>query len=87
MGTSPPSFDIPNLLPPSIENIAKGTRMIQDCYGRCDGQRLTGLRSGMCKAGFAGDDAPRAVFRESHMGICIRQRCWTLCNSVADDHF
>lgn len=22
-------------------------------------------RSGMCKAGFAGDDAPRAVFRES----------------------
>ena len=23
----------------------------------------------MCKAGFAGDDAPRAVFRESHPGI------------------
>lgn len=23
------------------------------------------VRSGMCKAGFAGDDAPRAVFRES----------------------
>ena len=22
----------------------------------------------MCKAGFAGDDAPRAVFRESHPG-------------------
>lgn len=24
--------------------------------------------SGMCKAGFAGDDAPRAVFRESQPG-------------------
>lgn len=24
-------------------------------------------RSGMCKAGFAGDDAPRAVFRESSL--------------------
>lgn len=23
-----------------------------------------GPRSGMCKAGFAGDDAPRAVFRK-----------------------
>lgn len=23
----------------------------------------------MCKAGFAGDDAPRAVFRESHLGV------------------
>lgn len=23
----------------------------------------------MCKAGFAGDDAPRAVFRESHPGV------------------
>lgn len=23
----------------------------------------------MCKAGFAGDDAPRAVFRESHPGL------------------
>ena len=26
---------------------------------------LTLNRSGMCKAGFAGDDAPRAVFRKS----------------------
>ena len=25
--------------------------------------------SGMCKAGFAGDDAPRAVFRESHPDV------------------
>lgn len=25
-------------------------------------------RSGMCKAGFAGDDAPRAVFRKSRLG-------------------
>jgi len=29
-------------------------------------RKLTFLsRSGMCKAGFAGDDAPRAVFRKS----------------------
>lgn len=24
----------------------------------------------MCKAGFAGDDAPRAVFRKSHHPFC-----------------
>ena len=32
---------------------------------RRDGQSLTDDSSGMCKAGFAGDDAPRAVFRKS----------------------
>jgi actin beta/gamma 1 len=35
--------------------------------------------SGMCKAGFAGDDAPRAVFpsivgRPKHPGIMVRLR-------------
>lgn len=34
--------------------------------------------SGMCKAGFAGDDAPRAVFpsivgRPRHQGVMVRQ--------------
>jgi hypothetical protein len=29
-----------------------------------NGFKLMKYRSGMCKAGFAGDDAPRAVFRE-----------------------
>ena len=27
--------------------------------------------SGMCKAGFAGDDAPRAVFRKSHFSTFL----------------
>jgi len=42
--------------------------------------------SGMCKAGFAGDDAPRAVFpsivgRPKHPGIMVRQRagCFASC--------
>jgi len=30
-----------------------------------------GYSSGMCKAGFAGDDAPRAVFRKSTQPILI----------------
>ena len=39
--------------------------------------------SGMCKAGFAGDDAPRAVFpsivgRPKHPGIMVRARARTL---------
>lgn len=29
-------------------------------------------RSGMCKAGFAGDDAPRAVFRESSSAFPLK---------------
>ena len=36
------------------------------------------LSSGMCKAGFAGDDAPRAVFRKSpFISSYVRQRCET----------
>lgn len=30
------------------------------------------VRSGMCKAGFAGDDAPRAVFRESSSAFHLK---------------
>lgn len=30
------------------------------------------VRSGMCKAGFAGDDAPRAVFRESSSAFPLK---------------
>ena len=28
--------------------------------------------SGMCKAGFAGDDAPRAVFRKSFLNLELK---------------
>ena len=39
--------------------------------------------SGMCKAGFAGDDAPRAVFpsivgRPRHKGVMVCARRFTL---------
>jgi len=43
-----------------------------------DGYELTIDSSGMCKAGFAGDDAPRAVFRKSSPSpaslICVAQQ-------------
>jgi len=37
--------------------------------------------SGMCKAGFAGDDAPRAVFpsivgRPRHQGVMVGRMIW-----------
>lgn len=38
----------------------------------------------MCKAGFAGDDAPRAVFRESHPGILAEVELLFLGLQLAD---
>ena len=45
--------------------------------------------SGMCKAGFAGDDAPRAVFpsivgRPRHQGVMVTQLSLSLCYSCSD---
>ena len=47
-------------LPLRLPSIDPGKPLPKSC------RWLTGLRSGMCKAGFAGDDAPRAVFRKCH---------------------
>lgn len=44
--------------------------------------------SGMCKAGFAGDDAPRAVFpsivgRPRHQVTTLRRRLFYICERCA----